>query len=133
MQRLGPQETKGIHSVAALDGCPSGSLGAGASKPPKTCLPKAEPSSGGGWGFALLLTPPYLTHCSPTSMSWCRAGGLSRRCLHQVRSQGCGKRETGSKRDGCQLAGAQAGASAAMGQVGSPRASSGGLFPVEPS
>lgn len=79
MQHSDPQESKDIHSVAAPGGCALGSLGAGASKPPKTRLPKAEPFPGGGWGFALLLTPPYLSHGSPTSRSWCRVRGDQRK------------------------------------------------------
>lgn len=58
MQCSDPQEVKSIRSVTALGGRASGSLGAGASKPPELQLPKAEPFSGGGWGFTLLLTFP---------------------------------------------------------------------------
>lgn len=42
MQHSDPQESKDIHSVAAPGGCALGSLGAGASKPPKTWLPFSE-------------------------------------------------------------------------------------------
>lgn len=92
----------------------------------------SEPFSEGVRCFALFLPPPCLFHCSPTSCSWCRVRGLFWRCLHWVLSQGCGKQEAGSKRDGCQLAlpGAQAGALAVVGQVEPPWASC--LSPVEP-
>lgn len=125
---LDPQGTEGIHSVSAPEGHASGLLGAGMSKPPKIHLPKVEPFLKVSDGFALFLPPPCLFHCSPTSCSWFTVRGLSWRCLHWVLSQGCGKQETGSKRDGCQLAPARS--IGVVGQVEPPRASC--LSPAEP-
>lgn len=129
MQPLDLQEMKGIHSVTALMAACQAHVALERTSHPK--LPKAAPFSGSGWVFAFLLTPPDLPHRSPTSSSWCRVGGLSWRCLYQVLSQGCAEQETGSQRDGRQLAWAQAGALVALGQVGSTRESCGRLFPMD--
>lgn len=137
-KHLDPPGIEGIHSVAAPEGRALGLLGAGVSKPPKIHLPKAEPFSEGVWCFAPFFLPSCLSHCSPTSSSWCRIRGLFWRCLHWVLSQGCGKWETGSKRDGCQLAPARgSGRSISSCRAGGTTFASGQgvascLSPVEP-
>lgn len=115
MQCSDPGEMNSIHSVAVPGGCALGLLGAGVSKPPKTWLPKAEPFSGGGFSSTSL---PYAPESPRQELM--QVGELCWRCLLWVLSWGCQKQETGSKGDGCQLAGTSAGASVAMGQVGSP-------------
>lgn len=128
---LDPQGTQGIHSVTAAEGHALGLLGAGVRTPPKIHLPKAEPFSEGVWCFALFLPPPCLFHCSPTSCSWCGQRSPLK-VSHCVLSQGCGKWETGSERDECQLAPARGSGRSfgACGAVEPPWASC--LSPVMP-